>query len=251
MRSSNPALHEKVFSGARAGSGQEAMTLEGTAAKSLALVLIVMVAGSYTWRMVMDAVAAGAAPPLGWVMGGFIGGLVLAIATVFRPQWSPVTAPLYAIAEGLALGGISAVYHLRYAGLPTQAVLLTLMVFVAMLVAYRFRLVRATENFRLGVVAATGGICLMYLVSWIVSMFGVSIGFLHDSSLLSIGISLVVVGVAALNLVLDFDFIEQGADRGAPKFFEWYGAFGLLVTLVWLYLELLRLLSKLAGRSRA
>jgi uncharacterized YccA/Bax inhibitor family protein len=170
---------------------------------------------------------------------------------VFKPRLSPYTAPLYAVLEGLLLGGISALYNARFAGLPLQAVALTFGVFAALLLVYRTGLVRATENFRLGVAAATGGIMVMYLLTFVLRLFGVQLAFLHDSSPLSIGISLVVVVVAALNLVLDFDFIERGVEQRAPKYMEWYAAFGLLVTLVWLYLEILRLLAKLQGRSRS
>ena len=159
--------------------------------------------------------------------------------------------PIYAVLEGLLLGGISSLYNQRFQGLPLQAVALTFGVFIAFLIVYRMGLIRATERFRLGVVAATGGIAVMYLLSFVLGFFGVRMSFLHDSSPLSIGISLVIVAVAALNLVLDFDFIERGVEQGAPKFMEWYGAFGLLVTLVWLYLEILRLLSKLQGRGRS
>jgi len=171
--------------------------------------------------------------------------------TVFKPKASPYTAPLYAVLEGLLLGGVSALYNARFAGLPLQAVTLTFGVFAALLLVYRTGIVRVTQNFRLGVFAATGGIAIMYLLSFVLRLFGVQMAFLHDSSPLSIGISLVVVVVAALNLVLDFDFIERGVERGAPRFMEWYAAFGLLVTLVWLYLEILRLLGKLQGRSRS
>ena len=139
-------------------------------------------------------------------------------------------------------------YNAQFAGLPLQAVGLTFCVFMAMLIAYQMRLVRATEKFRLGVMAATGGIMLMYLVSFVLQFFGIPMNFLHNSSPMSILISVGIVVVAALNLVLDFDFIERGVEHGAPKYMEWYGAFGLIVTLVWLYLEILRLLSKLQGR---
>jgi uncharacterized YccA/Bax inhibitor family protein len=247
MRTANPALKEHTFAGARVGAGEPAMTLQGTATKSLLLVLLTIFSASFTW----NAVATGNVGIVGpaTLVGG-IGGFVVALVTVFKPRASPYTAPLYAVLEGLLLGGVSALYNARFAGLPLQAVALTFGVFIALLVVYRLGVVRATENFRLGVVAATGGIMVMYLLSFVLRLFGVDMPFLHDSSPLSIGISLVVVVVAALNLVLDFDFIERGVAHGAPKYFEWYAAFGLLVTLVWLYLELLRLLSKLQGRSR-
>jgi len=172
----------------------------------------------------------------------------MAIATVFKKTWAPVTTPAYAVLEGLALGGISLGFEARYPGLVSQAVFLTFGTLGALLMAYRSGLVKATENFKLGIFAATGGIALVYLVSMVLGIFGKSIPMIHSSGTVGIVFSLVVVGVAALNLVLDFDFIEQGAAQGAPKYMEWYGAFGLLVTLVWLYLELLRLLSKLQDR---
>lgn len=185
-----------------------------------------------------------------FVWGGLIGGLVVALVTVFKKEWSPVTAPLYAVLEGLAIGAISAVFEQRFPGIVMQAVGLTFGTLAALLLAYRSGLVRATENFKLGVVAATGGIMLLYLVNIGMRLFGFEgMGFIHDSGWLGIGFSAVVVVVAALNLVLDFDFIEQGVEHGAPKYMEWYGAFGLLVTLVWLYLEILRLLAKLQSRD--
>jgi len=248
MRTANPALKDSTFAGVRAAAGEPAMTLRGTAAKSLLLLLLTVFAAGFTW----NAVAAGNLGIVGpaTIVGG-IGGFIVALVTVFKPKASPYTAPLYAVLEGLLLGGISALYNARFAGLPLQAVTLTFGVFAALLLVYRTGIVRVTQNFRLGVFAATGGIAIMYLLSFVLRLFGVQMAFLHDSSPLSIGISLVVVVVAALNLVLDFDFIERGVERGAPRFMEWYAAFGLLVTLVWLYLEILRLLGKLQGRSRS
>ena len=247
MRSANPALKEKAFSGVRAAVNEPAMTVQGTTTKSLLLVLLTVFSASFTWT----AVAGGNVGILGpaALIGG-LGGFIVALVTIFKPNLSPYTAPVYAVLEGLLLGAISSLYNARFAGIPTQAVLLTFGVFMAMLVIYRLGIIRATERFRIGVVAATGGIALMYFISFILSFFGVQMSFLHSSSPLSIGISLVIVGVAALNLILDFDFIERGAANRAPKYMEWYGAFGLLVTLVWLYLELLRLLAKLQGRGR-
>ena len=245
MRTSNPALKDNTFSGVRAAAGEPAMTLQGTATKSLLLIMLTVFSASFTW----NAVASGNTAILGpaTLVGG-IGGFIVALITIFKPKVSPYTGPIYAVLEGLLLGGISSLYNQRFQGLPLQAVALTFGVFMALLIVYRTGLIRATENFRLGVVAATGGIAIMYLLSFVLGFFGVRMSFLHDSSPLSIGISLVVVVVAALNLVLDFDFIEKGAEQGAPKYMEWYGAFGLLVTLVWLYLEILRLLSKLNSR---
>ncbi len=174
---------------------------------------------------------------------------MFALATSLKPTWAPITAPLYALIEGFFLGSISAVYEARFNGIVFQAVLLTFGTLFALLFAYRSGMIKATENFKLGVVAATGGIALVYLATIVLGLFGVRIPFIHDSGLIGIGFSLFVVVVAALNLVLDFDFIESGVEHGAPKHMEWYGAFGLMVTLVWLYIEFLRLLSKLQSRN--
>jgi uncharacterized YccA/Bax inhibitor family protein len=171
------------------------------------------------------------------------------MATIFKPVWSPVTAPLYAAAEGLFLGAISALYEQRFHGIVLQAVLLTSGTLLALLAVYSMRLVRVTQNFRLGLLAATGGVALVYLLTIVLGLFGIHIPYIHDSGAIGIGFSIVVVVIAALNLVLDFDFIENGCARGAPKYMEWYAGFGLLVTLVWLYLEMLRLLSKLSRRN--
>jgi uncharacterized YccA/Bax inhibitor family protein len=173
---------------------------------------------------------------------------VVAFATIFKKEWSPVTAPIYAALEGLALGGLSSVFEMKYPGIAMQSVGLTFTTLAAMLVAYRTGLIKATEKFKLGVVAATGAIALYYLIGLGLQFFGVAMPFLQGSSTASIVVSGVIVVVAALNLILDFDFIETGVQSGAPKYLEWYGAFGLMVTLVWLYLEILRLLAK--ARSR-
>ena len=185
------------------------------------------------------------------LIGGALAGFITAIITIFNKKSAPITAPLYAIFEGLALGGISFMYAQQYEGIVLNAVSLTALILLSLLMAYRSGLIKPSENFKLGVVAATGGILLVYLVSFIGSFFGMSLSFLDptNGSLISIGGSLFVVIIASLNLVLDFDFIEEGAEKGAPKYMEWYGAFGLLVTLVWLYLEILRLLAKLNSRK--
>ena len=178
-----------------------------------------------------------------------IGGLIVAILTIFKKHLSPITAPIYALLEGVALGGLSAFFESMYPGIVFQAVTLTFGVLFALLFAYRSGLIKVTQNFRMGVVAATGGIAIVYLVSWLMNMFtGSGISMIHESGWMGIGFSAFVVVIAALNLVLDFDFIEAGAKQGAPKYMEWYGAFGLTVTLVWLYIEILRLLSKLRSR---
>jgi uncharacterized YccA/Bax inhibitor family protein len=248
MRSGNPALNDKTFldigSGHVVSGGDNAMTLNGTVNKTAILLMLVVFTAAYTWSLASGPVPSPMLFPL--MIGGAIGGLVFAMATIFKMTWAPVTAPLYALCEGLFLGGISAFFEARYPGIVVQATALTFGTLATLLMAYRSGLIKATENFKLGVVAATGAICLVYLASMLMRLFGFGgLGFIHDSGPIGIGFSLVVVVIAALNLVLDFDFIENGVERGAPKHMEWYGAFGLVVTLVWLYLELLRLLSKL------
>jgi uncharacterized YccA/Bax inhibitor family protein len=220
------------------------MTVAGTTVKTGILLSLAILTAGFTWSLTL---AGGAVMP--WIIGGVIGGLVLGMVTVFKPTWSPVTAPCYALAEGLFLGGISAMYSTQYHGIVVQAVMLTFGTMLTLLVAYGLGLVRATEKFKAGVCAATGGICLVYLVSFVMSFFGTSIPYIHGSGMVGIGFSLFVVVIAALNLVLDFDFIERGAEANAPKYVEWYGAFGLMVTLVWLYIEILRLLAKLSRRN--
>jgi uncharacterized YccA/Bax inhibitor family protein len=221
----------------------DAMTIQGTVNKTALLVIAVLITASWTWSRAMAGESL--AP---YVMAGAIGGFVVAMVTVFKKAWSPVTAPIYALLEGLAIGGISAMLEMRFNGIAMQAAGLTIGTLLCLLVAYRSGVIRATENFKLGVVAATGGIALIYLASMLLGFFGVNIPYIHENGLIGIGFSLLVVGIAALNLVLDFDFIEQGAANGAPKYMEWFAAFGLMVTLIWLYIEMLRLLSK--ARSR-
>jgi uncharacterized YccA/Bax inhibitor family protein len=183
-----------------------------------------------------------------WALGGAVVGLLTALAICFRHTWAPTLAPVYALTEGLFLGGVSASFEAQYPGIVIQAVGGTFGTLAGLLLAYQSGLIRATENLKLGIVAATGGICLVYLISLVGGLFGFPVPFIHEAGPVGIGFSLFVVVVAALNLVLDFDFIEQAADRGAPKYLEWYGAFALMVTLVWLYMEILRLLSKLRSR---
>ncbi|HKS36389.1 MAG TPA: Bax inhibitor-1/YccA family protein [Verrucomicrobiae bacterium] len=242
MRTANPALNENTFEGLRA-RGDATMTINGTVTKSAILLALLVGAASYTWDLLKTGGNVGP-----WVLGGALGGFIVAMVTVFKKEWSPVTAPIYAILEGLFLGAISAIFAARFEGIVFQAVTLTFGVFFSLLLAYQTRLIKATENFKLGVFAATGGICLIYLVGFVMSFFGTRIPYIHESGWIGIGFSVFVVVIAALNLVLDFDFIEQGAERRAPKYMEWYASFGLLVTLVWLYIEILRLLSKLRNR---
>lgn len=246
MRTANPALNDTTFAGyGRTAAFGEAMTVRGTANKSVILLLLVLAGAGWTWRMFFSGNVQSL--PL-WVFGGAIGGFITAIATIFKKHWSPVTAPLYAALEGLVLGGISAMLEARYPGIVMTAVGLTFGTLFGLLLAYKTGLIKATENFKLGVFAATGGIALVYLATMLLGFFGIRMPYIHESGLIGIGFSLFVVVVAALNLVLDFDFIEHGANRGAPKFMEWYAAFGLMVTLIWLYIEILRLLAKLRER---
>jgi uncharacterized YccA/Bax inhibitor family protein len=249
-KSSNPVFKENVFSNARTEAYSESMTVSGTVNKIALLLFCLVAAASYTWGIFFDQYIPGEvnSSVFPWMIGGAIGGLVLALITSFKPKMAQYTAPFYALAEGLLLGGLSAVLEAKYPGLVMKAVGLTFATLFAMLFAYKTGWIRATQKFKSGVIAATGGIMLFYLVSWILNMFGLNMGF-HSASLVSIGFSLFVVVIAALNLILDFDFIERGAEAGAPKYMEWYGAFGLMVTLVWLYIELLRLLAKFASRD--
>ena len=257
IRSGNPALKESTFldlgSGTVVSRDAGAMTLNGTVNKTGILLLLSVLTAAFAWTQSVVTGPDGTAMVAPGVtidaLGGAIGGFILAMVTVFKKTWSPVTAPLYALVEGFFLGAISAVFELKYPGIVFQAVVLTFGTLGALLAAYRSGLIRATENFKLGVVAATGGIALVYLVSMGLRLFGKDIPLIHESGLVGIGFSLFVVVIAALNLVLDFDFIESGVEAGAPKYMEWYGAFGLMVTLVWLYIEFLRLLAKLQSRD--
>lgn len=251
MRSGNPALKESTFldlgSGTVVDTRDGVMTLNGTVNRAAFLLILTLVGAMYTWNLFFAS--GGAANLMPYVLVGALGGFAVAMVTIFKKTWAPYTAPLYAALEGLFIGGVSAMFEQRFPGIVMQAVGLTFGTLAALLVAYRSGLIKATENFKLGVVAATGGIFLLYLVNIVMGFFGTSMPFIHDSGWLGIAFSGFVVVIAALNLVLDFDFIEQGVDKGAPKYMEWYAAFGLLVTLVWLYLEILRLLSKLQSRD--
>lgn len=247
MRTANPALNDNTFTGyGRSIAAGDAMTIQGTANKTAFLLLLVLATAIWTWRMYYSET--GQQSLALWIAIGAIGGFIVAMVTVFKKQWAVATGPLYALLEGLVLGGISAVLEGKYPGIVIQAVGLTFGTLFCLLLAYKSGLIKATENFKLGVVAATGGIALVYVVTIILGLFGIRMPYIHDSGLIGIGFSVFVVIVAALNLVLDFDFIESGAAQGAPKYMEWYGAFGLMVTLIWLYIEILRLLSK--ARSR-
>jgi uncharacterized YccA/Bax inhibitor family protein len=272
LRNSNPALNEKAFqrvaendAGWAAQTQQledayaapsarppgyadgDVMTVSGTVWATAALLVLVVASGAYGWSSV-DATAESVSLP-GWIFPVVFGALGVAILTIFKPNLARFTSPAYALLEGAFLGAISAAYNTAYDGIVVQAVGLTVGVFAVMLFLYGTRIIKVTDKLRMGIVAATGAIFLVYLVNMVLSLFDASVPFLHDTGLMGIGISLLIVGVAAFNLLLDFDFIERGVAAGAPKKMEWYAAFGLLVTIVWLYLELLRLLSKLQGRD--
>lgn len=248
IRTSNPTLNAETFESFEMVSAGPTMTLQGTVNRTFVLLALIVASAIYPWRLFFSAgdnVALGVQQAMPFLWGGLIGGLVLAMVIVFKREAAPYIAPLYAIAEGLFLGAISAFFEAQFKGIVVQAVGLTFGVTFVLLGAYTSGLLKPSENFKLGIVAATGGIMLFYLVAIVVSFFGITMPLIFDSGPIGIAFSLFVVGVAALNLVLDFDFIESGAERGAPKYMEWYGAFGLVVTLVWLYISLLRLLSKL------
>ena len=248
-RSGNPMFRSNAFQPDATfdeTDSTQRMTLAGAINKTGILLVLCLVSAGYVWNRFFQSSEPAAVN--GLMMLGLLGGLAMAMVTIFKRQWAGLTAPAYALLQGLALGGISAMFELQYPGIVIQAVGLTFGTLAVLLVAYKTGLIKPTENFRLMIVAATGGIALLYLVSFVMGFFGSSVGFIHSNGLFGIGFSLFVVAIAALNLVLDFDFIEAGAEQGAPKYMEWYGAFSLMVTLVWLYLEILRLLAKLRSR---
>jgi uncharacterized YccA/Bax inhibitor family protein len=247
MATANPAMNEAVYRRAgRAFAAAQVMTIQGTVLKTAILLVILMAVAVYMWSQAI----AGSPLAYGSLMVGSIGGFVVALFTIFVPKAAPFTAPIYAALEGLVLGAISAVFERMYPGIAIKAVGLSTGVLGMMLFVYGTGIIRVTEKFKIGIVAATGAICLVYVVDIVASFFGTRLPFVHESGLLGIGFSLFVVVIAALNLVLDFDFIERGVNMQAPKYMEWYGGFSLLVTLVWMYLEILRLLAKVQGGSR-
>lgn len=247
MATANPAMNEAVYRRAGyADSPANRMTVAGAAVKTMVLLAFLLVAAGYTWSLA----SSGSTNLLnGLMILGGIAGFIIALVTVFFPKASPFTAPIYAVLEGLLLGGISALFETAYPGIVIQAVGLSIGTLAVMLFVYATGIIRATEKFKIGIVAATGAVCLVYLADIVLSLFGIRIPFIHESGIVGIGFSVVVVIIAALNLILDFDFIEKGAAQQAPKFMEWYAGFSLLVTLVWMYLEILRLLAKLNRRD--
>lgn len=252
FKSGNPTLSENKFRDtvlADVISNENAMTVKGTLNKFGFLFLMVLGTSFYSWKEFAEG---GNVTPLIWT--GAIGGLVLAIVLVFKKEWSPYLAPAYALLEGLFIGAISAMYNTAFAekapNIVINAVGLTFGVAIAMYLLFSFRIIKATEKFKSIVISATIGIALFYVLVWVLRMFGYdNMPFLHEGSTMGILFSLFVVAIASLNLILDFDMIEKGSEMGAPKYMEWYGAFGLLVTIIWLYLEILRLLSKISGRK--
>lgn len=248
MRTSNPTLNDSVFQRSRTGHAADGvMTLNGTVLKTAILTLLLITAGSWSWNLITSASQPawfGAALKFGWLVP-FVVGMIIA----FKPITAPWLAPVYAVTKGVIIGLISAMFEAQFNGIVLTAVMLTCGILFALLAAYSTGIIKATENFKLGVFAATGGIMIFYLATWVLSMFGIQIPGLFGNGWVGIAFSGFVVVIAALNLVLDFDFIENGCAAGAPKHMEWYAAFGLLVTLVWLYLEILRLLAKLRSRD--
>lgn len=248
FKAGNPAFNEKTIQNISYETGQELMTVNGAIKKFGLMLVMLLAAASFTWSAFFKG-----ANVMPWAIGAAIGGFVVAMVITFKKSWAPYLALGYALLEGLFLGAISAVFeaafHDKYSGIVMQAVMLTFGVAIGMFALYYFRIVQATATFKKVVIGATIGIALFYLVAIVMNLFGVQMPYLHSNGLVGIGISVFVVVVAALNLILDFDLMEQGAAHGAPKYFEWYCAFGLVVTIVWLYLEILKLLSKLASRK--
>jgi len=247
MRSANPALNAKSFEG-MSRVHDNVMTLSGTVNKTGLLTLILIAAASVPWRQYYADPVGTAGLMQVYSLGGVLVGLALVFAISFNKHLAPVLAPAYAIAQGVALGAISAFFEAMYPGIVIQAVSLTFGTLFALLAAYKSGLIKATENFKLGVAAATGSLFLFYMASFVLSFFGVEMPLIHSSGPFGIAFSLFAIVIAAMNLVMDFDFIEDACERGAPKYMEWYRAFGLMVTLVWLYIEFLRLLRKLQER---
>lgn len=251
FKSGNPTLSEKRFRDTvldQVITHENAMTVRGTLNKFGFLFLMVMGTAFYSWK---EFAGGGNIQPLIWI--GALGGFVVAMVIIFKKEWAPYLAPAYALLEGLFVGAISAYYNYAFAdkapNIIINAVGLTFGTAIAMYLLYSFRIIKATEKFKAVIITATAGIAIFYVIALLLGLFGINIGFLHEGSLMGIGFSLFVVAIAALNLILDFDMIEKGAELGAPKYMEWYGAFGLLVTIVWLYLEILRLLSKISSRN--
>ncbi len=239
FKSSNPILSERILEGVRSiGDRNGSMTADGTINKSILLFLLLIGVSALAWSH----------PNPIYTGVGIFGGLILAIITVFKKEWSPITAPLYTIFEGLFLGAISVYFEMLYTGIVLKAISLTFAVFFSMFFLYKSKVIAVNDKFRIAIFAATSAIAIVYIVNMVLRFFGTSIPFVHEGGVIGIGFSLIVVGIAALNLILDFDFIDNASQQNLPKYMEWYGAFGLMVTLIWLYLEIIRLLSKILSR---
>ncbi|HUR12427.1 MAG TPA: Bax inhibitor-1/YccA family protein [Flavitalea sp.] len=247
-KSGNPALNEKTFQQTIPISDGSGMTVTGTLNKFGIMFLLLLASASFVWKAAAEGKSIG-----GWILAGAIGGLIVVIIAAFKPQWSSFLAPVYALLEGAFVGGISAYYNDAFAkvapNIVMQAVGLTFGVVIAMYALYHFRVIKVTQKLRSIIFMATAGIAIFYLLSFVLGMFGIQMPLIHENTSWGILFSLLVVGIASLNLLLDFDMIERGAAMGAPKYMEWYGSLGLMVTIVWLYIEILRLLSKLSSRN--
>jgi uncharacterized YccA/Bax inhibitor family protein len=239
QKSSNPIFGDKLFNQSTI-VGEEKMTVNGALNKTFMLSLLVFAGASISWNNFFEGQEIN-----GLIMGGAIGGLIFALITIFKREWAPITAPIYAFLEGLFLGGISAYFNVQFPGITLQAVALTFGVLLSMIFIYKNNIITVNDKFRGIMMMAMGSIFLVYMISWIMGFFGGTIPYIHEGGLIGIGFSLVIVVVAGLSILLDLDFIYKGAAQGLSKKTEWYAAFGLMVTLVWLYIEILRLLSKL------
>jgi uncharacterized YccA/Bax inhibitor family protein len=248
MRTSNPALPDNLFANFGYAHTADSMTMQGVVMKTGILLLLVLLSAAWTWHHFFLS-GGNVAAVSNWLLIGAIGGFVVALITVFKPIWANITAPIYAVLEGLFMGGVSALMEQSFPGIVMQAILLTAGTLFAMLALYRSGWIAVTDNFKLGIAAATGGIAIAYLISFVLSFFNIQVPLIYGNGMVGIGFSIFVVIIAALNLILDFDFIEKGARSGAPKYMEWYGSFALMVTLLWLYIEILRLLSKIRSRD--
>ena len=240
-RSGNPVLTSNAFDISTDSS--DVMTINGTVTKTFLSLCLVIISGYYSWIYISITNVL--------ILPSILFALILGGVTVFKKHLSPITVPIYAVVQGIFLGALSYTFNTLYDGIVVTAISYTLSILFVMLTLYRTGIIKPTENFKLGLAAGTGGIALIYLVNFVMSFFGtgLSIMDINNASMLSIGFSLFVIVMAALNLVVDFDFIEEGSEKGAPKYMEWFGAFGLMVTLIWLYIEILRLLAKMNSRK--
>jgi len=235
-QSRNPFLKESALQKASVTFDRaegSSMTINGAINKTMILFFIMLITTVISYSM----------PNNLFLFVGAIGGLIAVIVASFKRSLSPFLAPIYALLEGLFVGTISAYYAAQFNGIIIHAVTLTISMLFLMLIIYRLKIIKVNNKFRMGVIMATGAVVVVYLMSWILGMFGINMPFIHEGGMMGIGISLVIIGIAALNLLLDFDMFEKGQEYGAPKYMEWFAAMGLLITLVWLYIEFLRLLA--------